>query len=232
MTTRAYIPRLFAAAVAVGALTLTGCGPSEPTAEESPAETSAAAEPTATATEAAPESSETASAEPSESSEPSPSESAPASASPSASAGAAADDDVCTADMLSAVLETEMGGGAAGSVYRQIIFTNTTDAECEITGYPGVSYVDAAGTQVGAPADREPGESATVVLGPGESAIAPVKQTYAENYGAECELTDVAGLRVYPPNDTDSLVVDQTGTACAAEDVVLMTVAPTKPLAP
>jgi hypothetical protein len=134
--------------------------------------------------------------------------------------------------MLSAVLETEMGGGAAGSVYRQIIFTNTADEECGITGYPGVSYVDAAGNQVGAPADREPGESPEVILAPGDSAIAPVKQTNAENYGGDCQLTDTIGLRVYPPNDTGSLIVDQVGTACASEDIVLMTVAPTKPLAP
>lgn len=221
MTPRACTPRLLAAAVALGMLTLTGCASGDP-AEEETSPASSAAEPTT----AAAEPSDTATTEPSESSEPAPSASA------TASATATAADGVCTADMLSAVLETEMGGGAAGSVYRQIIFTNTADEECEITGYPGVSYVDAEGNQVGAPADREPAEAAEVILAPGESAIAPVKQTNAQNYGAECELTETVGLRVYPPNDTEFLVVDQMSTACASEDIVLMTVAPTKPLAP
>ncbi|GAA2175025.1 hypothetical protein GCM10009784_15760 [Arthrobacter parietis] len=227
MTTRVPASCLLAAAVALGTLALTGCASGEPAAEETGPASSASEEPT-TAEEPTPSqsTSKSASAEPSESSEPT--QSATADASPTASPA----DGVCTADMLSAVLETEMGGGAAGSVYRQIIFTNTASEECEITGYPGMSYVDAAGNQVGAPADREPAESAEVILAPGESAVAPVKQTNAQNYGADCELTDVAGLRVYPPNDTESLIVDQTGTACAAEDIVLMTVAPTKPLSP
>lgn len=226
MTTRVYMPRLLAAAVALGMLTLTGCASGDPAEEQTSPAPSASAEPTTAEAEPTSEPSESAAAtaEPTESSEPVPSESA------TAESSAEASDDVCTADMLNAVLETEMGGGAAGSVYRQIIFTNMSDEECEITGYPGVSYVDAAGNQVGAPADREPAESAEVALAPGESAVAPVKQTNAQNYGAGCELTDTVGLRVYPPNDTGSLIVDQVGSACAAEDIVLMTVAPTKPL--
>lgn len=226
MTPRAYAARLLTASVAVATLALTGCAPSDPAGEGTPATSSASVEPTTAEADPTPEptDSESASAEPTESSEPAPSETASPTAAPA--------DGVCTADMLSAVLETEMGGGAAGSVYRQIIFTNLADEECEITGYPGVSYVDAAGNQVGAPADRDPGESTEVTLAPGESAIAPVKQTNAENYGAECQLTETAGLLVYPPNDTAALIVDQVGTACASEDIVLMTVAPTKPLAP
>jgi hypothetical protein len=227
MTTRVPSSRLLAAVVVVaGTLTLAGCASGEPAGEATSQASSPAAAPTTTDAEPTSEASDSPSAEATESSEPAPSESA------TASPTAAAADGTCTADMLSAVLETEMGGGAAGSVYRQLIFTNTADDECQITGYPGVSYVDAAGEQVGAPADREPGESAEVILAPGESAVAPVRQTNAENYGADCRLTDTAGLRVYPPNDTGSLIVDQVGTACASEEIVLMTVAPTKTLSP
>lgn len=220
MTTRTHPSRLLAAVVVLGILILTGCATGEPQAEQSsaPASPTAVPEPT-TATATAP-ATNTATA------------TAPAPAPHMATATATAAAPVCTAGMLSAVLETEMGGGAAGSVYRQIIFTNASDGECSIDGYPGVSYVDAAGEQVGAPAEREPGDSVGVLLGPGESAVAPVKQTYAEHYGAGCELVGTAGLRVYPPNATDFLIVDQTGSACASEEIVLMTVAPVKPLAP
>lgn len=226
MTTRVYLPRLLAAAVALGLLTVTGCASGDPAAEEASPAPSASAETTAAEPTFKPSDSPSPSSEKAESSEPTPSES------PATSPSEAPADDMCTADMLSAVLETEMGGGAAGSVYRQLIFTNMGDRECEITGYPGVSYVDAAGNQVGAPADREPAESAEVILVPGESAVAPVKQTNAQNYGTGCQVTDTVGLRVYPPNDTASLIVDQAGTACASGDIVLMTVAPTKPLSP
>lgn len=230
MTTLRYLPRLLAAAAALGTLALTGCVATEPSEEETSQTSPASAEPTTAEAEPTTEPSGSASAAPTTSSQPEPS-GASESASPTAGPTAAPAVGICTADMLSAVLETEMGGGATGSVYRQIIFTNAADQECEITGYPGVSYVDAAGNQVGAPADREPAESAKVVLSPGESAIAPVQQTNAQNYGADCRLTDTVGLRVYPPNDTASLIVDQMGTACASENIVLMTVAPTKPLA-
>ncbi|WP_323960224.1 DUF4232 domain-containing protein [Arthrobacter sp. JZ12] len=236
MTTRVTRSRVLCAAVVLGTLTLTGCFANEPAEDQPSPAASATSAPATAEAEPTEDASESPSTEPTESAEsgepsPSPSPSAPA-GSDEATTEPAAESGICTADMLSAVLETEMGGGAAGSVYRQLIFTNTSGSECEITGYPGVSYVDAAGNQVGAPADREPGDSAPVVLGAGESAIAPVKQTNAENYGADCQLTDTVGLRVYPPNDTGSLVVDQTGTACASESIVLMTVAPTRPLAP
>lgn len=218
MTTRTHPSRLLAAVVVLGILSLTGCATGEPQAERSsaPASPTAVPEPT-TATATAPATNTA---------------TAPATDMASATATATAAAPVCTAGMLSTVLETEMGGGAAGSVYRQIIFTNAADVECSINGYPGLSYVDAAGEQVGAPAEREPGDSVDVLLGPGESAVAPVKQTYAEHYGAGCELVGTAGLRVYPPNATDFLIVDQTGSACASEEIVLMTVAPVKPLAP
>ncbi len=232
MTTRTHAPHWLAAVVVIGTLALAGCGGSSPSEEEtgptsSTAETTgASAEPTGTETSsAAPTTDPAETSVPAESSEPAKT-TQPASPSPSAGEG------VCTAGMLSAVLETEMGGGAAGSNYRQLIFTNVSDEECEITGYPGVSFVDADGNQVGAPAEREPGEAATVMLAPDESAIAPVKQTRAENFGADCQLTDTVGLRVYPPNDTESLIVDQTATACASEAVVTMSISPTKPLAP
>lgn len=223
MTTRVPAPHWLAAVVVVGTLTLAGCGASGP-AEEETNPPSSAAESTTEESEAAPEPSDPASTQPAETSEPT------ESSAPSQTATAA--DGVCTAGMLDAVLETQMGGGAAGSVYRQLIFTNVSDEECEITGYPGVSYIDADSNQVGAPADREPADSPEVVLEPGASAIASVQQTRAENYGAECQLTDTAGLLVYPPNATDSIVVDQASTACASEDIVLMKVGPTEHLAP
>lgn len=136
----------------------------------------------------------------------------------------------CVADQLEAAIEDETGGGAAGSVVRRLVVTNTDTEACSVTGYPGVSYVDADGEQVGAPADRdENAVTALVSLEPGESAVAQLRQTNAQNYGDECEVTDVAGVRVYPPNDTAWLIAPQTTVGCASEEIVLMTVGTFEP---
>ncbi|MFD1214594.1 DUF4232 domain-containing protein, partial [Arthrobacter sp. GCM10027362] len=131
----------------------------------------------------------------------------------------------CKAAQLKASIATQPGGGAAGSVYRNLVLENTGTTACTLRGYPGVSYVDANGKQVGAPAQRNPDAAVTAVtVAPGGSAVAEVRQTNAQNYGEECRPTNVAGVRVYPPNDTASLVAPQSTVGCANEKVVLMTV--------
>lgn len=132
--------------------------------------------------------------------------------------------------MLEGAIESPIGGGAAGSVYRNLILTNVSNEECIMSGFPGVSYVDASGTQIGAPADRED-TGAEILLAPGASAVAELKQTGAENYGGDCSLTEATGLRVYPPEATDSLIVAQKSMACASESIVLMTVSAMQPSA-
>jgi hypothetical protein len=123
---------------------------------------------------------------------------------------------------------TEPGAGAAGSAYRTLTLTNTSDAACGMAGFPGVSYVDAAGTQLGAPAGRgEPGPS--FQLQPGASATAVLRQTNAGTYGDTCGQTPAAGVRVYPPGATDFLILPQQTTACSAASIVLMTVGAMQP---
>jgi hypothetical protein len=140
-------------------------------------------------------------------------------------ASGSADDGSCSAGQLSAAIETEPGGGAAGSVYRTLVLTNTGDKSCTLAGYPGVSYVDANGKQVGAAADRDPdATTVTVTVAPGGTAAAQLRQTNAQNYGEKCGLKDVAGVKVYPPNRKDSLIAEQETVGCSDDSVVLMTV--------
>lgn len=204
---------------------LAGCGGSDPA---DPDTTAPAAE-VSTSPAATSEPAEEPTEAPSESASPEPAASATttaeASEEPPATEPAGAG--LCTAADLSAVVETPMGAGGAGTVERTLILSNTSDAECTMTGYPGVSYVDAAEAQVGAPADREAGvEVPTVILEPGQSAIATLLQTNAQNYGDACTLTDTAGVRIYPPGATDSLIALQESVGCTAEDIILMTVGP------
>lgn len=99
-----------------------------------------------------------------------------------------------------------------------------------MSGYPGVSYVDAAGGQIGAPAERDGTAAVAVTLTPGASASTTLQQTHAENYGTGCGITRAAGVRVYPPGATDSLVLPQEITACSASSIVLMQVGALQPV--
>lgn len=137
---------------------------------------------------------------------------------------------LCDAADLSGSIEEIRGGATAGSVYRGLEVTNTSGDPCVLAGYPGVSYVDAAGNQIGAAATRNTTEPAVSIdLQPGQSAMATLKQTKASNYGDQCEQVEASGLRVYPPSAYDSLIVEQHITACADPLIELMTIGAFQP---
>jgi hypothetical protein len=109
------------------------------------------------------------------------------------------------------------GEGAAGTVYRPVLFTNKSNRMCTIQGFPGVSYVTGDdGHQVGSAAVRVGAKGAAITLVPGASAQAPVGFTQVRNYDtAVCKPTTVRGLRVYPPHDTASVFIPLDGMGCA-----------------
>src|SRR6478736_645998 len=53
----------------------------------------------------------------------------------------------CAASSLSAELGQTNAG--AGQVYQPLVLRNTGTAACELRGFPGVSVLDSAGTQIG-----------------------------------------------------------------------------------
>lgn len=138
--------------------------------------------------------------------------------------------EVCTAAQLTGSVQDQLGGGAAGSVYRTLVLTNASDRTCTVQGYPGVSFVDAAGAQLGAAADRDGSADVPVTVDPGASVSATLQQTNAQNYGEDCELVPAAGLRVYPPGATDSLILPQQIPACSADSIVLLHVGTLQPM--
>ncbi|MCC3298359.1 DUF4232 domain-containing protein [Arthrobacter caoxuetaonis] len=207
-TTAARTPLLLSSGLLVAALVLAGCGGSD-NADES-------ASPT-------PSAGTTAGASPSGS----PSGSRNATAAPETSAPSVEGAAPCTADKLSAAVEDTPGGGAAGSVYRDLVLTNTSSEPCSTFGFPGVSYLGISGTQVGAPATRSGGTDAVAVtLAPGQSAVATLRETRPENYGEECSSVSVSGLRIFPPEDTAHLNIARAGYGCSNEEVELLEVGP------
>jgi hypothetical protein len=129
--------------------------------------------------------------------------------------GAPADPARCTTAELTGSL---VGGeGAAGTVHRTLVLTNTGARACELRGFPGVSYVAGEdGHQVGPAAEMVGERGAQVRLAVGDSAGTDVGLVQVGNFDpALCRPEPVRGLRVYPPGDTASLFVPADGTGCA-----------------
>src|SRR5205823_3859332 len=120
-------------------------------------------------------------------------------------------------------------GGAAGSVYAPIVFTNTSTSACTLDGYPGVSYVAPSnGQQVGTAATRNALHAASsVTLAADASASALVQMTNHANYpDASCKAAPVGGLRVYPPGSkTAAYVAFSSAQMACSSNVNQLTVA-------
>jgi hypothetical protein len=158
----------------------------------------------------------------------SPSSSAPASSAPSPSStgggtnaggdtGGASTDGMCTVDHLKGGVAAG-SGGAAGSTYIHLTFTNTGTSSCTLQGWPGVSFVGSNnGSQIGDAAtfDRSSAHP-TVTLQSGQVAVASLKIAQAANFPADqCSARTADGFRVYPPGSKASLFIrDEDFQAC------------------
>jgi Protein of unknown function (DUF4232) len=131
---------------------------------------------------------------------------------------------MCRSAQLTATTDSA-GGGAAGSVYMQLILTNSGTEPCVLKGYPGVSLTaGATGEPIGAAATRDAATPVTdVLLAPGKAGTATLRYTQAGNY-PDCTQTPAAGFRVYPPEDTASVFVADPRDACSNAGIDLLTV--------
>jgi len=122
---------------------------------------------------------------------------------------------MCATSQLSAAL----GGGdaGAGNLYRYLVLTNNSGTTCHLTGFPGVSMLDANGKQIGRPATRTQDGYAPVDLAPGGSASDTI---HTINQQGTCLATS-AQLRIYPPGSKASLVIPGQITDC--DDVFTIT---------
>ncbi len=118
-----------------------------------------------------------------------------------------------SADLRLSLAPTE---GTAGTFYTAVRFTNTSSRNCFIVGYPGVSYIDSPGHQVGAAAARIGPIRSTVTLRPGTTASAVLGMVDISVFDpGTCRPTPVTGLRVYPPDETAAMYIAYPTTGCA-----------------
>ncbi|RLZ03628.1 hypothetical protein CWC38_04755 [Kocuria tytonicola] len=231
--TRKHSRPLLAATALTALLALSACGSSEdpkPADTASPSTTasasasssqSASASPTPSASSETAQASEASRAEP-EKTQAAPEETrkatSPELTMPTASpfdkekADAQAAGGGCNASQLSGTAAPEQG--AAGHTIVALTLTNKGSAPCTLNGYAGVSFVDASGATVGAPASREGAGAGAVTLQPGATASAGLSITQPGVIGQICNPHVITGLRVYPPGSHESLVVSYPGQAC------------------
>ena len=136
----------------------------------------------------------------------------------------------CATANLSVSLVSNMGGGAAGSTYVPIQFTNTAGTACAMYGFPGVSFVTGqGGSQIGAPAQRSPSAKVTVTLAAHATAHAWLQIAEAGNYPAStCHVANANWLKIYPPGNTAAAYVSHAFQTCSSAKVVTMTIDPVR----
>jgi hypothetical protein len=133
------------------------------------------------------------------------------------------------AECTSADLKVAVGSsnGAAGTIYYNIDFTNTSSSPCIVRGYPGVSLVsagDGSGTQIGDDAKRVPvTPSNQVVLDAGQTAHAALGVAEAGNFPAStCKPVTAHWLKVFPPDQTVAAYAGLTTQTCSSASVATM----------
>jgi len=203
-------PGLAAAAVALSAVTIAGCGSTSPSGSRSasPAGGQAAATASTAASSAA--------ASPTPSVNPG---GTIVSASPGGSgaggSGAAAAGTECTAAHL-AIAYTDnkqiRQGALAGMSHADnvVTFTNTGSATCRIQGYPGMAALNAAGKQIQQAARASVGKIPLVTLAPGQVASAEI----TGNTASCTKPASVPGLLVTAPDQRTSTRLGPYGTVC------------------
>jgi hypothetical protein len=139
----------------------------------------------------------------------------------------------CQPASLRVAINANAAGGAAGSTYYPVNFTNTSGSACGMYGYPGVSLVtagDNAGRQIGAAAQRNPAVGKQPVrLAAGGVAHAWLQVAEAGNYPpSACKPVTAHWLRVFAPGQTVARYVNHAFTACASASAPLLTVMPVR----
>ena len=111
-----------------------------------------------------------------------------------------------------------MPDAGAGQVYVPIEFINTSSEPCELRGFPGVSLLDQNNNQIGPPATREGAEGSVVSLAPNGSASALLHTSNGIGGSGTCTQR-ASALRVYPPDNTEAIIVPSAFVACGGMSI-------------
>lgn len=119
--------------------------------------------------------------------------------------------------------------GAAGSLYREITFTNVGGVTCALQGSPAVSVVgEGNGTQIGAAAESTaasaPAAPPIVSLAPGGTAAAVLQSINIGDSGGPlddaCTVQTGDGYRILPPHSSTAVFVAAPQVPACSNGVV------------
>lgn len=112
---------------------------------------------------------------------------------------------IASSGCASAHLEFSLSppNAGAGSFLDVLSFTNVGSAPCTLEGFPGVSFLNSSGSEVGQPAVRTAATPAFVSLTPGGKAYAELQIPDPPAVG--CVAGVPSEVRVYPPGQTAPL---------------------------
>jgi hypothetical protein len=134
----------------------------------------------------------------------------------------------CADDALEIAISA--GDAGAGSIDYELSFTNTGSEPCELRGAPGVSVVDASGTQLGEPADQiGDDDPQTQTLAAGASVVAQLRAVNIDPDGGpldDCPVVYGTGYRVYPPHSFTGFIVDSPDVPACNSATVFLSVGP------
>jgi hypothetical protein len=118
---------------------------------------------------------------------------------------------------------------AAGTTFYPLKFVNTSKTSCTLTGYPGVSAVTSSGKQIGNSASRSGAKFRTVTVAPGKQQSASVGIVDTGNFSASsCKPVTAAGLRIIPPNQSQSVTIKKKFSTCSSTASTSLQVRPIK----
>jgi hypothetical protein len=109
----------------------------------------------------------------------------------------------CSSGQLGVWVNVDSGSGAAGSIYYNLDFTNTSGTTCHLYGYPGVAAFSSNGGQMGdAAAQNSAAPASQVNIPAGGSAHAVLRYVDVVATSPSCKPASAAFLQVIPPGDT------------------------------
>jgi hypothetical protein len=120
-------------------------------------------------------------------------------------------------------------GGLLATVAIATPASAATPASCTLRGYPGVLAATKSGTEIGDPATRSRATFATETLAPGKQSNASVGIVDTGNFSASsCKPVTATGLKIFPPNQSRSVTLQNKFSACSSTTTTSLTITPIK----
>ncbi|MER7178392.1 DUF4232 domain-containing protein [Streptomyces hyaluromycini] len=133
----------------------------------------------------------------------------------------------CTAAHLK--ISAENFDTGAGTTHFQLLFQNTGNSPCTLSGFPGVAFYGRDGAQIGNAAARDTSASVTTVtlLSNGHAASDVAAPDGQSGFSAsQCRLKDVSLVGVYAPGSKDMIDVPWKTQECSGTSVHALKVGP------